>query len=568
MRIPVALSLLGLLPAFAIAETTESLASRFPAGAIAYVEVHGLAGAVDALLDSPLGKKARENPLAAAFWEGPQGRKLATAESVLKTLTGYDLRGALRAFAGRELALAAYPGPKGPPTYVVATRLSPEAAPKAQAFLAAAGLFARAQAPPEEGRPLLFDFGGSLFSFVDGDLWVSGTDRARVVALRDGGGEMLGASEWFAGARGLLDAGVDAFALLDLRPFAEKLRAGAKAKDLGQALFLGALPAYLPDAPYAALALTARGGALDVAARIPAPKGVPAEVATCFGGELAPLPFALPERTVALLRFRRDLRAIWEHRDALLAEAGVAQTIEFETNFGTLTAGMSFVDDFLPRLGPEVTILATRAEYAAGVPAPSVRLPQFALLFPMKDAETMWPELRQAFLQTMSLVNLGAMQSQGRAFRIGAETHKGVEIQTATYRPPEPAEMEGQTGLPIRYNFSPSAAMVHGCFVIGSTTGIVREIVDAQGRPGTPAQGVNAGFWIEGRDSAQLLRENREAFVSQAMLEEGKPRATAEMQLDLALEIARHVLAASLVVEEGRDAVGLRLHVAFDAQGN
>ena len=45
--------------------------------------------------------------------------------------------------------------------------------------------------------------------------------------------------------------------------------------------------------------------------------------------------------------------------------------VEFETNFGNLTGGMSWVEEFLPLLGDEMIFVATRREYAPGERAPA-----------------------------------------------------------------------------------------------------------------------------------------------------------------------------------------------------
>jgi hypothetical protein len=559
MRAAVAFLLLLVgLPAIASPDPGETPAARLPAGAFAYVETNNLAGAVEALLDSPLGRRAREHPAVREFWAAPQGRRLRALEAMVRNATGYDLRGALRAVAGRAAAAALYPRDGDRPALLVAARLEPEAAPKVRSLLAFAALASGSPPPLEEGRPPLFATGGALFGFVDGDLLVLGSDRARVLAARDGGGEPLATSSWFAAARAHVDGRPLAFALLDLAPFAHRLSAAARAEDVGQALILGAAPACLLTAPHAAFALSAEGGALDLSARIPVPAELPEPVAASFGGALAPLPFALPETTIALLRLRRDLGALWAHRDKLLSEAGVAQTIEFETNFGTLTAGMDFAGELLPSLDAELVFLATRARYPEGVPAPSVRLPRFALLVPMRGDAGLWRELRQAFLQTMSIVNIGAMQAKGHAFRLDRERHGDVEIETATYAPPGEGEADGGGGLPIRFNFQPACAMVGRYFALASHAGIIRELIDAGGGAGAAPAGVNAGLWIRGSEAARALAENREPLVAQAMLKQGKDRAAAEAQVDALLELARHLRAFDLAVEEGRAALGLR----------
>lgn len=542
----------------------ERLAARLPQGAVALVEVRGLAGRVDDFLASPLGRAIVDHPAMKQFLASPQARGLAVAELMLAGSTGYDARGLLRALAAKEVAIALYPGPEGgKPRALLAARVEPEAAGK---ILGGAELITKQPRteilPAADGAPALWSFAsGKAFALLDGDLLLVAGDEATARSVRARPEASLAGDERVAAARRLFDGEPLAFAFVDLALLPGALRGEGKAKDLGEALILGALRSYVPRAPWAAFALdldpleaewrfTLRG-------RVPVPGEGAKPAEESFGGTLAPLPFALPERTLGVVRLKRNISALWSHRDELIAERGIPQLLEFETNFGNLMGGMSFVDEFLPNIGSELVFLATRAERAEGRPAPEVRLPQFALLYPLQNAEKLGTNLQVAFQSAIGVFNVLSAQEGGKPLLLGSEQRNGVLIQTATHLPPSEGESEGMRGLPIRYNFAPACAVVGGWFVLGSTGGIVREVVDSWGGPAAPPTGVNAGLWLRGAESLRALEENRGPLVARNMIEKGHDREAAEREIDLLLDLARRVREIHLTVEEERGALGI-----------
>ena len=241
--------------------------------------------------------------------------------------------------------------------------------------------------------------------------------------------------------------------------------------------------------------------------------------------------------------------------------------VEFETNFGTISAGMSFVDDLLPELRPDLTFVATRPVFEPGAAVPEVRYPQFALLIPLRDAAKVAPDLKMAFQSAIVFLSAASVQENGRGLRLSLRKHAGIDLLTAAYAPPTDGEMEGRSALPVRYNFAPSCAEVDGWFLMASSPRILTDLIDGRGKGTGEAPGANAGFWIDGREAALLLRENREALVTQSILKEGKARPAAEMQTDLLLDLARHVRSLSLVFAEERGEAGLRLTVRLGPAG-
>jgi len=128
---------------------------------------------------------------------------------------------------------------------------------------------------------------------------------------------------------------------------------------------------------------------------------------------------------------------------------------------------------------------------------------------------------------------------------------------------PSEAEMEGRKGLPMRYNFSPSAAVVGDQLVIASGLDILKELIDGrEGATKAPA-GTNAGLWLDPSELRALLAANREALIAQSMLKNADTRVEAEHKIDLALDLGRLLRSVSLLSRERAGTLGLELEAVL-----
>ncbi|MGH7162947.1 MAG: hypothetical protein ACREID_05645 [Planctomycetota bacterium] len=214
----------------ALSATEDSLASRFPAGAGAYLESRGLAGRLDALLDSGLGKSLLAHPALADFLKSEQGRQLQLGRFFVQGAMGMDLRQLLRAVAGGELAVAVYPGADAQqPRFLAMARVDPASAER---LIAGAALLARAQrseiVPAAEGRPALQRLGERVYFFLDGDLLAVTPHRELAETALAPPAASLRGEERVAEGRRLVGGDPAAYLWVDLAPFAAKSRARGK----------------------------------------------------------------------------------------------------------------------------------------------------------------------------------------------------------------------------------------------------------------------------------------------------------------------------------------------------
>lgn len=550
----------------AVAEERASIAARVPAGATAYFEIDGLAKRADELFASPLYRSIREHPTTKAFLASPEGQQFLFAQGMLQGMIGVDARGLLKAVGQGRIAGAVYGAPQ---ESVLLVEMDAGLAQRmVGAFEFASGKPRQEILPADERGAALYRVGRAYVCIEPALTIVAGSEAvARRVRARDG--EMLSTNPNLAHARRLVDREPLLFGVVDLAPFHEKLEQRGKPKDFGQALFLGAIPHDVRQAPWAAFALDFRvegpRWVVRSQARVPAPEQRDEGAAKAFGGTLGELPFALPEQTIAVARMKRNLAQLWEYQDDLIAENALPQLVKFSSNFKTLT-GLTLTEELLPRLGDEVTVIAVRRSWKEGEPAPEVKIPHAALLWPLETDDRMRQSMDLAFQQVLSLV--GIQQAEmSRKFMVLREEYKGIPIMTAHYPAPTEGEMEGRKNLPIRYNFAPSAAVVGGHYVLASTDAMLKMLIDGrEGRTAAP-KAKNAGLWISPAPGVAMLQENRTALVAQRMLKEGEDRAAAERTTGILLDLAGLLKDVSFSVDESRASLGLSAQVVLEAPG-
>ncbi len=554
---------LALVLLFAVPVLAEeaSLASRFPADPTVYVEGRRLGATIDAVAASPVGQAVRDHPGFQEALRQPKAAQLLFAEAMLKGATGMDLQELVRVLTAREFAAAVY----GEKRALAMARVD---APTAEKLLAGAEILSQRQRsevlPADAEGAALWQL-GAAYVCIEKDVLVVSSDRTLATAVRNRSASGVGAS--LREARGKVGSDSDLFVYVDGKAFSEKLRTAGKPGDLGQALLLGAFAHQVPEAPWAAFGLRLRVARDEVrlTARGLVPVAAePAEaVQASYLGTLDPLPLRLPEHTLAVVRMKRDLKAVWSHRDALVHERAIPKLVEFETNFGNLTGGMSWVEQFLPSLREDdLVLLATRRIYREGEPAPAIRYPQGAVLFPIRKSDRFGLKLQIGFQTAIGIINAQQGMS-GKAFFLSTEPYKGTMIQTARYLPPSEGEKEMASALPPRFNLEPSAAIVGDYFVLASTRGIVEELIDAQDGTTSVRPGVNSGLWLRPHEVLAILKENREALVAQTMMKEGDDRSTAEKKIDFVLDIGRYVRALALTAEQSRASLGVVLEVVL-----
>jgi len=549
---------------FAIPALAEgSLAKKFPAGASAYLEVAGLGQKLDAVLETPFFTSLQANPRIQALLSAPQVVAARAKFDSVRKATGFDEIGLLKAVAGRRIAVAIY----GSNARIVAmARMNGQQAERlmsgAEQIL---GIKRREVRAAEKDAPPVYAFGPALV-FFDGECLVLTPNPLLANAIRNRVAKGLDTDARYLAARERVGRKA-LFAYADLTQYQEQVQKLQKPKQLGEAILLGAFAHYIKRAPWVAFGADLLIAEDDLRvigeAVLPAPDGE-GVVEAAYRGTLKPLPFTLPARTIGVIRMRRDLASIWSNREELIAKRGIPGLIQFETNFGNIAGGMSWVEEVLPNLGEDFIVVGTRPEYPEGQPAPAVRFPQGAMLIPLKNADELGPKLQVAFNNAIAIINI-TQGMKGYSFLTAARMYKQTRILEATYMSATKGEMAGKQALPMRFNFKPACAVVGDHFVVASHSRVLEQVIDTYGKPGPVARNVNAGIWLEPGEIRRLLAENREPLIAQSMIKESKSRAEAAGEIDLLLDLARHLRSFSLTSQDTRHTIGVRLEIGLGA---
>lgn len=267
-----------------------------------------------------------------------------------------------------------------------------------------------------------------------------------------------------------------------------------------------------------------------------------------------------PKGVIASLSGYRDLSKLWIARDELFNEETVANLSQADTNLGLYFNG-DFGTEVLAQVSPRMRFVAARQEFEQGRPLPAIKLPAFALVIEMTEPEKFTDTLLASYQQIVGIINLTAGMQGYSKLVIDFEDRGGVAIQKSRYLVPPNTDLDAAE---INFNFSPSCARVGDFFVLASTVDICRDLVDELKKPGASEPTAdNVVLEMNLAEVAGVLEQNKEAMISQNMLEEGGSRVDAEKQIALLLQVLRLSREASLRLSFAGDVMALETAVGL-----
>jgi hypothetical protein len=386
-------------------------------------------------------------------------------------------------------------------------------------------------------------------------LLLSNSEKALQAAIdqrRQEGSKSLAGSASVAEARRLLPPEPLAWAWLNL----ETVRKAPQAKDVF------ALPRNEPT-------LTVLfGGWLDVAGRSPflcaglsrertgfratvrmprGREGMPTELAAHLPPADGPgsLPLLEPRGVLYSSSFYLDVSKFWEHRAGLLNERQLKGLEDFNKNSAVFLAGTQ-LSRLLTQAGAHHRIVVAHQAQTGYKIMPAQRIPAFAVLMEMREPEAFGRSL-EAILRAAAL--LGGTQVK---LKLVEEKHGDRTI--VGYRFPEDAEVKGDTNK-VRFNFSPCFVRVGNQFIVSSTLGLGRELVElveaeAKGEPAqaSPAS-VRTRLYASG--GVELLRDNEDQLLAETILSQALPPEAAQEQVRAFLELVRRLGTVQLEAHYG-----------------
>ena len=329
-------------------------------------------------------------------------------------------------------------------------------------------------------------------------------------------------------------------------------------------LLVGGIQSVLQHAPFVTADLKVGNSCVSLQLATPCQDGwIPEERQYFFGPNNEGSAPVLPEvpDTLMTLATYRDISQMWLRAGDLFNEQMNDKLAEAESGLSTIFAGRDFGEEVLGAIQPQIGLIVARQSFENVTPVPALKLPAFALVLKLRDAENMRPELRRTFQSVIGFFNIvGAMQGRPQ-LELDMEKIGDIDLVTSRYVP-EKKDKDSTTADMI-FNFSPSAAFSGDQFILSSTTALAKQLSIAPESIASNS-GVNTALDLRSAVIRETLNDNREQLISQNMLSEGHSRDEAEAAIDLLLEVVRCVNGAGLVLRRENDSLSLELNVTVN----
>ncbi|MFO0980691.1 MAG: hypothetical protein U1E76_02910 [Planctomycetota bacterium] len=409
-----------------------------------------------------------------------------------------------------------------------------------------------------DGAPLLLTLDqGACLAIVD-DLVVVASDDAALDHLQErlhGRDPSLLSNPGFATARARSSEGRVAFlwlnsAALDALTPAPGLVPEGSQNPIGQ-LLAGRLLCALNHSSMVSAELCLSGRELRVDVELPCDLEARSPLKPVYREaphSSAPL---VPD-TLLSISARRDYRAWWDLRDAVLDERLKPGLVEFETNMGVLFSGKS-VGDVLAGLDGDTHFVLTRQEF--GEHGPTVRYPAGALVLKVADAKALWPHLLIAFQTAIGFANADRGQKGLAQLLIENGAYRDCPIVTTRYVD-DMTVGRAAGNAPEHANVRPACAMANGELILASSVDLARQVVDAiVDDRRLPRTEMLDTVTLQARSLVKILAENEAALVANSMLEKGLSKVAAKQQLDVLLQVVRLFESAGITTREQNGAL-------------
>lgn len=249
-----------------------------------------------------------------------------------------------------------------------------------------------------------------------------------------------------------------------------------------------------------------------------------------FGKQLnGAAPKALsPKNMIASLTSYRDVGMWWLSKEELYPENVIAQLAQADSQLSTIFSGMDFGEDVLGALEPGVQVVVAENTYDEKY-IPDLKLPAFALVGKIKDAQKLQRRLKIAFQSVIGFANINLGMNGQPQLEVETEKIGDAKISSASYYYEEGTE----EGL-LLFNFGPTMAFKGEHMVLSSKKELAVELAQMVGSD-NETDDANTKLKIDGAMLHKILASNKESLIAQNMLEEGNERDEAESAIGILL---------------------------------
>ncbi len=294
------------------------------------------------------------------------------------------------------------------------------------------------------------------------------------------------------------------------------------------------------------------------------------------GGPTSPAAFALPQkaadgawpnldvpRRIGALSLYRDLYGFYGAKDDLFPER-TSGLIFFENMMGIFFTGRDLTSEVLAQTTREVRLVVAEQEYDPEVGTPRVRLPAFAMVLRLRDAERFGPVVEEAWQKAVGLINFTRGQQALPGLIIDRPTHAGTKFSVAYF---STTDVEDKAKLDTRFNARPALAMPGDYLILSSTDGLARDLIDVLNNEDvsdrTPLAQTHSLIEVDGTPASSIVRANRETLVRQDMVKKGKTREKAAAGIDMLITAVECLDGAKLDIgtRDGLTAIKLQVQL-------
>ncbi len=572
LTLPVALFSVLMASSTVALAGSGTLAGEMPDGAIAFAEVADLAPVIDRIRQSSYFRMALESPQYQEALKSKQYQRAQAIRAVVETQLGADLWTLAKNLLGERVAAGLYLTPgKQQPDVVAITRVAPphvlrEIYGRIKPLLVLAGDGIKISDTLDGTEVLEFD--DKAFVALRGDRVVVSSSRKlldsalELVTAKKKKKRSVAADKNFRAMRRQMGSDHLASVYVDTARINEVVGGRFAPEKLDEpfaSLLFGGILELAVRSPYAGLTLDAKDGIVLTAGLASEPKKIGAAHRPFFSEASGPgtPPIPRPDGAIGGLTIYRDFTGWYRNREHLLEARTLPGFDEFESGLGNLLPGRDFSEDVLSLIGSRLTLVSAIQDYSHLDGKPGAQLPGFALIVELAKPRE-GADVLMLFFQTLSaILNIQAGQQGRQPWIMSSETHNGVQISFGRY-----LKKPSGDRLPFVFNFMPASARVGDRFIISTSLGLCRGLVDDLKKPASGGDRGNRNFDFQLRVDplADIIEANREFFEAQA-IESGKTRKEAANQLGAVLQIVRFFERVGLNTSVKSDGFQLKLEI-------
>jgi len=567
----------GIVTPASVRGDERPLIRHLPAGALGTVEVSGLDAILSQIEASEGLQTYLKSPLYTEFQKSDPGTKFQMGRAIAEAQLGMNLWTFARTYLGGKLALGVYPPSDGKePDGVLIIEVVEETAlskllEKVTPLLVLAG----------DRVTLEQTDGTATLKFKDGNCavvrsrWVVASKNADLLAktlacLNEGTSGGLDAEPAWTAMADQIGTKHTAQVCVNLARIAElqgKRLIPEKLDNPLVSLILGGVLELAASSPYAAVTLDVHeaGFLLQTA--------ISGKVATLDEARrstvldpAAPRVPLIPavENRLGTISLSRDFVRWYKSREQLLEAKVQPEFDKFETGLATFLPDKDFAEDVLPLFTGRIAFVSAPQDYAYLDGKPGVQLPAFALVIELARPAEGADILNLVSQTILTITNLEASKQKRQPWVQSSESYHDIQINFARYlqRP------QGDQ-LPTSYNFQPAAALVGNRFIMSSSLGLCRQLVDALSseapqeattvEPTDPAGIPLLVHEFSPAVAADLLQTNA-AVIHAKNIQNGKTAQRSQQELDAVCALLRRLSVMRLDLVQYPDSMRLELH--------